>query len=381
MEDLFQNNLAVIFVIAAFSIISYANFSEGQRIFLLYLLSYGTAYWKIMSITHTAILLMCTSFAYLEYLSEDAKKIEILTRMRFKLADYLFQMIFQYHVIWMAFSFVFLKLSRMDICYSEIFVGLSLICIFCGEHLAITQPFKVTTVTEIVKGIEKTPIYSFYYDESLQKKFDILCAFEDKSYFYRKKSYSIASGEYIRYVFKRICSKVKATCGWKNRISKGVSFIGSNISYRGYSTPEMQLLRNLAVERGYEKYKYTRKIYEVIYSKIIFQSLLEHYARNTYKGIDHYRHYLLFVYLHVVPIRVHGRKYQPMVTLFKDKDFTHWSDEQMFVACLGLSFQNVSDRTLTTYSQIIQDYQLSEEEILRVSRKLKNPVPPALPVL
>ena len=102
----------------------------------------------------------------------------------------------------------------------------------------------------------------------------------------------------------------------------------------------------------------------------MFQSLKEHYARNTYNGLSFFREYLLFVYIHTVPIRVHGQKYHPMSTLFGYKPFYKWSDEEMFIACLGLSFQNVSGYTLRKYKSIIERFGISERELLRIANDL-----------
>lgn len=379
MENLFGNNLIMIFVIAAIAIITYTNFTESQRFFLLYLLAYGTAYFQILRIYQTVLLLVITTFVYLEYLTEDKKKIEVVVNVFYKIGDYLYMMFFQYHVLLIALSFVLLWLDHKDALPWHFCVYLSWISLYAGEHLTISQPFKVATVTQILKAFESKPIYDFYYTEAMQRKFDLLCAFEDKSYFERKNSYSIVSLEYIRYVLQRIAGKMKGGRALHHRIGSGLSFVKRNLSKRGYSTPEMQLLRNLAVVRGYDKHKFSRKIYEILYSKILFSSLKSFYERNTYRGLEHYRHYLLYVYVHTVPVRIHKRKYTPMVSVFKNRNFWEWTDEAMFVACLGLCFRDVSETTLQIYDGIIQDFLLDERQIRSISSTLK-PAETALPV-
>ena len=70
----------------------------------------------------------------------------------------------------------------------------------------------------------------------------------------------------------------------------------------------MQLLRTIGVVRGYERHKMQRKVFEVIYSKIIFSSLKEYHQANTYLAMDHYRHYLLDVYFKTVMTKINDIK-------------------------------------------------------------------------
>ena len=78
MEELFSNNLFAIYVIACIAVISYTNFRENQRMFILYLFTYGTALLDVFSISESAALLLITTFVFLEYLTEDTKKTEII---------------------------------------------------------------------------------------------------------------------------------------------------------------------------------------------------------------------------------------------------------------------------------------------------------------
>lgn len=363
-----ENNVMMIFVITIITIITYTNFTEAQRFFLIYLLAYGTAFWDILGFRNTAILLLITTFIYLEYMTEDRKKIEIIVRIDYKLVDYVYMMLYQYHIGWIVVALGCLWVHKQGCYDNDILFYLSLLLLFVGEHKTISQKFKVACISDILQAFDEKPIYSFSLTNDKKRKFNMLCAFEDKSYFFRKKSYSCFSLEYMLYSARKIMRDLTTRkFSWKRmkdlRKKKG-------IVVRGYSTPEMQLLRTLGVQRGYERYKVRRKFYEIIYSKIIFDSLLRYYRENTYKGLENFRYYLLEIYISKVPVRINGKKYNTMESLFNGKPYYTWEDEEMFVACLGLSFRKVSEDTLALYNDVVLNFHLNKEKVREISKKL-----------
>lgn len=373
MEDLFQNNHLVVFIIACVAVISYTNFKENQRMFLLFLFAYGTAYFEVFQIPTSVVLLLIITFIFLEYLTEDEKKLSILIKLSRKVLDYLFMMFFQYHFLWFLLAFAALELSRKDeSCeYSQMLMNILSILFFCrGAHLSVSQPFKVKSFTDINRTFEKNPIYAFEYHEKMQEKFDLLCAFEDKTYFQRTNSYSCFTLEYIKcwcqnhhifslYTLKRIFSR--------SRQGETRKSILARVTKRGYSTPEMQLIRTIGIARGYDKYKLSRKVFEIVYSKIFFASLKEYHRANTYLELKHYRQYLLYIYVQTVLTRIKGIRCLPLSSAFINSDIGNWSMEGLFIACLGLSFRQVSSRNLLLYEEIIAQFGLSESRILELN--------------
>ena len=99
MEELFGSNLFAIYIIACIAVISYSNFRENQRMFLLYLFTYATVFFGIFRVSAGLVLLFIVTFVFLEYLSGDAQKLSLIVRFRFKLYDYGFMMLFQYHLL------------------------------------------------------------------------------------------------------------------------------------------------------------------------------------------------------------------------------------------------------------------------------------------
>lgn len=382
MEELFSSNIFAIYIIACIAVISYTNFNENQRMFLLYIFTYATAFFEIFRIAASIVLLVLITFVFLEYLTEDTKKLTLITNLFYKLCDYLFMMFFQYHFFWILLSFVILHISHYSciaIGYQNLLKAISVIPLFLGSHLSISQPFKIKSITDICQVFDTHPPYQFEYQDKMQEKFDLLCAFEDKTYFQRQNSYSCVSFEYIkcflknhgfpRFVFFRnVFSRISTP--------RKLYRVSSRLFKRGYSTPEMQLLRTIGIVRGYDKYKIQRKIFEILYSKIIFSSLKEYHKANTYLALDHYRHYLLHVYFQTVMTKINGIKCTPLSSAFSNQnDISNWSMNGLFVACLGLSFRKVSNYNLDLFDGIIEDFDLSTERIKELNSQYPQKFP------
>ena len=137
---------------------------------------------------------------------------------------------------------------------------------------------------------------------------------------------------------------------------------------RGYSTPEMQLLRTVGVLRGYDKYKISRKVFEIVYSRIVFSSLKEYHKANTYLALTHYRQYLLSVYFQTVMTKINGYRCTPLSSAFKNPDdISTWSMNGLFAACLGLSFRKVSEENFALFRGIVENFGLDTARIRELS--------------
>lgn len=386
LEELFANNQSAIYIIACLAVITYTNFKENQRMLLIYFLTYAIASFTIFRISVSLCLLFLITFIYIEYLSEDEKKLEIITTFRYKLLDYAFMMIFQYQAIIIIFSFILLHISHINNCpsiFQNIATVSSIFIFVLGAQRTISQPFKIKNITEMLVAFENVPIYQFEYKAEMQEKFELLCEFEDKTYFQRKNSYSCISLEYFKCFFENhginnfrdFLSTVYYSIFPIKCHHNGITLL--HIKKRGYSTPEMQLIRTIGVARGYDKYKISRKFFEVIYSKILFSSLKRYHKTNTYLALEHYRQYLLNVYFHTVLTKINDKRISPFSSAFENpSDITNWSMEGLFIACLGLGFRKVSDYNLERYEDIIIKYNLDIERIKELNLEFsKNKFP------
>lgn len=498
VEQLFGENGAALYFIASLAIIAYTNFSDSQRMFLLYLFSFALAVSGVFRIRTCFILLVCSTFVFLEYLSEDRRKLELVVKPGYKLLDYLYMMFFQYGFAAYLLSMALLFLSRRTLqgvlptlflsrrALWGVLLALSVLCIFRAVQWTVSQPFKIKSFTETARVFDRQPPYTYRHSDALQLRFELLCAIEDRSYFSRSRSYSCVSLEYLRW---RLGGPVLKTCVlpalrlklatalpklWESLkkllrlltallkplrrvprlirklphllrrapahirrlpayIRRAPAYIrrapqklrlaasrlraalavklralprpslrapapprffqkllrllprlrldktGLHISGRGYSTPEMQLLRTVGIARGYEHYKLRRKVYEVLYSKIFFTSLRDYHQANSFAGLSHYRDYILWIYTQSVLTVINETRCPTFSGAFPDgTDVESWSLEGMFVACLGLSFRPATERTLELYSDVIAAFDLDRAKILRAYRRFPRQKLPAL---
>lgn len=504
VEQLFGESGAALYFIACLTLLAYTNFSDSQRMFLLYLFSFALAVSGVFRVRTCLILLVCSTFAFLEYLSGDRRKLELVVKLRFKLLDYLYMMFFQYGFAAYLLSMALLFLSRRTL--RGALLALSVLCLFRAVQWTVSQPFKIKSFTETARVFDRFPPYACRFSEAMHLRFELLCAIEDRSYFSRSRSYSCVSLEYLRwrlggpvlkicvlpalrallrklaailsmlwrllkkllrlllrlatallrplrripallrripallrrvprlirrvpallrklpklprYLIRRVppllrrlaqrarlaASKLRAllaarlrglprlrlprprapeTPGLFRRLRRLLPRVrldrtGLHISGRGYSTPEMQLLRTVGIARGYERYKLRRKVYEVLYSKIFFTSLKDYHRANSFVELSHYRDYILWIYTQNVLTVINGTRCQTLSGAFAGgADVESWSLEGMFVACLGLSFRPATEETLELYSDVIAAFGLDREKILRIYRRFPRQKLPA----
>lgn len=106
MEELFKNNIFFIYLLACIAIFNYEVFSKRQRILVTYLLSYGLVVLNIAGAKEVLLLITIVMFLYEEYLNTDVGKMEIITKIRYKIVDFIYYSMFQYSIIWMYIAIV-----------------------------------------------------------------------------------------------------------------------------------------------------------------------------------------------------------------------------------------------------------------------------------
>ncbi len=370
--ELFAGNLLVGFIISVIIIASYSNLEENQHMFLVYLLTYGLAFFKIASIHISIVMFLAASFIFIEYLTVDKMKLELVTSFWNKLIDFLYLIIIQFRAYLFAISMFFLFHSHVSNGpVSTLLLVLSVGCIVLCEHLVITQPFKTKNITGLSAPFNKYPFYSYNWSEEVVKRYQLLCLFEDKSYLHRKKSYSILSSEYLSqtHAFKKIFGLICKTIRRRKRSKTTLKSIRAAFYRRGFSTPEMQLIRTIGVVRGYDKHKITRKIYEIVYSHIFFSSLKQYQIDNSGPDLEHYREYILDIYLKSVLTKINGHRFTTLNSIFENPDSVEsWPLEGLFVACLGLSFRPVDFDNIALYHDVIDLFDLDISKIFEYAK-------------
>lgn len=368
-EELFSGNLFAGVIISVIVIISYTNFTQNQQMFLVYLLLYVLMASSVVAIRVGVALFVLASFVFLEYLTNDSKKLEYITSVWKKILDYLFLLVFQFHVLFFSFSIVTLALSkRTDGWITWCVRAISIILLFICEHQTITQPFMTKTITQISRPFLERPFYSFSWNERADQRYKMLCRFEDRTFLYRK-TYTIVSPEYIKMTLTLEKMRKLITSYQQQKKDDPHFTIKKELKKHGYSNPPMQLIRTVGVARGYETYKFQRKVFEIIYGYIFFSSLKKYQEDNSGDKVIHFRQYILDVYLKNVLSIVNTYRYNKLCDMFeKPNNVEFWPLEGLFVACMGLSQRKITESSIYTYGDIISEYKLNTSKIMQYAR-------------
>lgn len=378
MEQLFGDNLIIIYFIVGLGVICYSNFNTQQRIMLMYTITYVCCLLNILDAKVALIMMTLLLFIYLEYLTEDYYKLKIVRKIYYKILDAMFLMIFQYYYIFFVLA-VSLQTNYIRMIvdwkyYNEICFVISFIMVFFCIHETSIQRFEILPITDIMKVINQNPVYQFPYNEINADKYTILTEIEDKSYFKRKNSYNFLSLEFAKYRILRFRTYINHYHG-KEKI-KRVMYAAEHYAaitkhVRGYSTIEMQLIRNIGLRTGYNCVM-RRKIFEFVYTKIFFCSLKQFFIDNYYNNRQHYKEYLLWLYFRVVKTKINGKAVMPASLAFTDDKMESWSKEGIFIVCMGLSSKGKEYYSFSPYYEIIQNNEMDEEKIREMYNDFKN---------
>ncbi len=363
MEILYANNLFVIFVIAGFTIFNISHLKEYQRVILYYLLMFAVSVFGTMRMIFMLPLSFGLLFVFMEYFSLDKMKMELLLKFRYKLMDYFYQIFFIYHFASIIICFIFLHISHITQgVLSTSFLCLSIALFAFALHQISKRKFEFKSFTDIFEIMDKDKFYNIQYDEELKNRLDILTIIEDRTYFDREGTYNFLSFQFFKIKIEQLRELLKNKTP-KETITGGASFVRKSIIVRGYSTLEMQLIRNIAIINGYDECVIRRKIFELVYSTIFFSSLKNYYAKTTRYGMTHFKEYLLYVYCHNVLSKV-GKQKKLFSQFFEEKDIAKWDKEKMLAVCVGLSFRKITNDNIEKYENIINLHGLNREKIL-----------------
>ena len=149
---------------------------------------------------------------------------------------------------------------------------------------------------------------------------------------------------------------------------------------RGYSTIPMQLVRSLGIKRGYN-YKYRRKIFEILYSRMFFKGIERMFNEDKVTQRKYFKEYLLYIYFHKVNTFLGDATFSKFLNAFdmkynrkNEKDIYDCTNEGIFIACMGLSKRatNITPENIDYYLQSIENVQLDAEIICDMVEKMMD---------
>ena len=391
---------------------------------ILYVIFYLLILFKSFSVKYILIIFLIITFIFLEFVFSDSFKRKIIKNPFYFVLDYIYQIIFEYKVLYFFISLflisdwlknitkVFLilikiypKINNLYPLYSIIIYFLSILILGIGIIKMLNNEFKTLNFEEIKNKIEKImPFAGFGTNAKLCDFANILSYKEDRSFFKRKNSYNWISLSFIFYRLKRMyINSTKYFAFENNSIGKIYNIIVTILYYifkfiefiyniikktilitynviikhknirrymRGYSTIEMQLIRTIALEDGYINHIIQRKAYEIIYSKLFFSSLKKFYMYHRYSNTDDYKYYLIYLYIRVAPIKMNNIRYKNILDLYKKKTVNDITEEEFFIWTYGLSFSPINYDILK--SKNIKMFNINKEKLKKLIEKFET---------
>ncbi len=363
MEELFGNNIIILFFFAAITIFEYSEMKGYQKLSIIYITVYALSVTKTVSPWMALVLLFVGLFCYLEILVKDEMKFRILTNPLYKCVDCLYLAFMQYGVGMLLVS-ILLTHEALEAWFLGGYWIVRVVSFFCmvmAITSALRQKFVIRSFDEMYRVFREYPIYEVKFNEKLEEACEILTKIEDREY-YERKGYTFLSYDYLLSQLKQNLTYFKLVEKVRYTLYAGRKFVTNVLSgKRGYSTIPMQLIRSLGIERGYNC-TYRRKLYEIMYSRMFFHGIQTMFKSEKIGRREHFKQYLLYIYFHTVNTFLGDASFSKFLNAFdmkysdkNDLDIYDCSNEGIFIACMGLSkrAKNVNEYSVDYYTQEI----------------------------
>lgn len=345
METLFNENTIFIFFFAMIAIYNYSDLKEYQRMAIIYISVYSLTVLNVIGVKLALVLLIISLFCFFEIFTSDETKFKILVNPIYKIIDFIYISLSQYAFGEMCFALLALRIKLPEILNGQevIFKILSFLLMVLTLTVTLQQKYVVHTFGEMYRIFTYFPINKVDFNEKLDEACSILTSIEDKLYFERK-AYSFFSPQYLLSMLK---NKINSQRGGRKIVaffSAGNYFVRNIFNEsRGYSTIPMQLIRSIGIKRGYN-YKYRRKIFEIIYSRMFFKGIERMLCEDQVAQRQYFKKYLLYIYFHKVNTFLGNATFSKFLNAFdmkynkrNEKDIYDCTNEGIFIACMGLS--------------------------------------------
>ena len=380
METLFNDNIIFVFFFAMIAIYNYSDLKEYQRMAIIYISVYALTVLNIIGVKLAVVLLVLSLFCFFEILTSDETKFKILVNPIYKIVDFIYISFSQYAFGGMCCALLMLRIKLPDALNEQkvVFTALSFLFMIWTLTSTLQQKYVINTLEDMYKVFTYFPINKVKLNKKLDEACSILVSIEDKLYFERK-AYTFLSPKYIIRILK---NKVDSQHGGKKITSvlgAGKRFV-KNIfdESRGYSTIPMQLIRSLGIRRGYN-YKYRRKIFEILYSRMFFKGIERMLNEDQVAQRQYFKEYLLYIYFHEVNTFLGDATFSKFLNAFdmkynkkNEKDIYDCTNEGIFIACMGLSKRadHITKNNIDYYLRKINDVNLDPDMICDMVDKM-----------
>lgn len=367
MEELFIGNTVILLFWVFISLIVDIN-EKYKKIVLMYLVTYIANILNIVPTLQSYTILLIALFLEIEFLNDTFKK-QIINSIFDEIIDFLYTMISQYAL----FSFSLSLLLSSDLVKNEVFKEVSIIApvlsltmLYFSCKNASSEEFKTATFSEIKCKMDSIENYrGFQREEKYIRGPYCVLGIEDNSFYLRGERYTFLNSYYLqKYYLWKFMNMIKRFCRASQKKNSVKKFV------RGYSTIEMQLLRTLAIQNGYNCI-FRRKVYEIIYSRLFWKNLRLYYKKCNC-DTDQFKDYILYLYLRTAQCLNRGQEKQLEKVIRTRKEVETYSNEELFVLTLCFSGKIKRDNVLEIYEDIIEEYELDLKELKRLIKELNE---------
>lgn len=382
METLFHENIIFIFFFSMIAIYNYSDLKEYQRMAIIYISVYALTVLNIIGVKLAIILLVLSLFCFFEIFTSDETKFKILVNPIYKIIDFIYISFSQYAFGRMCCALLMLRVKLPNILNEQVLIFKILSFLFMIWTLTVTlqQKYVIHTFKEMYKIFTYFPINKIKFNKKLDDACSILISIEDKVYFERK-AYSFLAPKYLLRLLKNKISNRRGSEKITYIFLAGNRFVRNIFEEsRGYSTIPMQLIRSLGIKRGYN-YKYRRKIFEIIYSRMFFKGIERMLKEDQVAQRQYFKKYLLYIYFHKVNTFLGDATFSKFLNAFdmkynkeNEKDIYDCTNEGIFIACMGLSKRanRITRDNIDYYLQGIDNVELDSNIICDMVEKMMD---------
>lgn len=369
MEELLQNSAVLLVIVTLlYVVITDLKVTERMRVMLVYIFSFVLAIAGAFEQHFIWIGSAIVLFLALEFLTDDAWRLQLFTRPDYKLIDFLYRMFIEYAYAPFLGALLMIFIGQLPDADQFIAYSIGVILLAVSLFILTAKKYATKSISDIVAQLEGDMLtYQLNVTPHMADLFLILTAMEDRAYFERTDTqHTIPFGYFIQKSLGYIRGRTPYEI-W--RAIRG-------LFTRGYGTIEMQLLRSIGIEYGYQ-YTYQRKIFEVLYANMIFNGYRAYlvHGRGDY---SQYRAFIIHKYIESVDVRINGRLYRPydsrssLLRMYDADSLDEISREQFFVWCLGLPQRDyIYDWVLDYYEDMMYVHDIDRQQVEVLLRRFE----------
>ncbi|HSX36254.1 MAG TPA: hypothetical protein VLH84_04965 [Patescibacteria group bacterium] len=374
MEQLLKSNILLLYIVLLMSVVIMGiKTTERMRVALIYGFSFclalaGSISYRVIAAGSTVVLAVA-----LEFISGDRMRNLLFASAFAKVKDFLYRLFIELSYAYFVISLFCLRAARQtapDQTNAKIaLIAIAAFAIARAFLLLAAPRYKTADITDIIGTIEsKMLIYQMHITPHVRQLFAILAAIEDHSYFTRRPSqHTIAGRSILRKVFGYLRTH---TLRENLRATR-------RLFSRGYGTIEMQLLRSIGVELGYNS-TLRRKIFEFCYSGMIFNGYRNYLARgNGGYSRQQYREFIIYQYLENVGVKLNDDVYvasdqATILQVFGKQNLQQITKEEFYVWCLGLPrYDAIGPIAVRMHADVMRAFGIDEREVMRIVTSLR----------